>query len=262
MREHPILFSTPMVQAILDGRKTQTRRVVDLDRLWGVLPRAVRGNYIFSNTVAEAGKHRLHTNRNFAVSALLPEDEKLGLRPGEFDFLCPYAGQCRSETDGKIWTLTPRESALLWVRETWSGRHEFRDIPPSKRSSFVAPYGPVLHEEIWYWADGNPEFGDWESPRPSIHMPRYASRLLLEVTEVRIERLHSITEQDARAEGVETGEFLEDLDRMHSIAPRGVPCQFPTLRDEFEKLWKKINGWESWGVNPWVWAVSFKKIDQ
>jgi hypothetical protein len=251
-----------MVRAILEGRKTQTRRVVDLDRLHGFLPQSVRGDSIFSNIVAEPGKHRLHTNRNFAVSAILPEEKKLGLRPGEFDFLCPYAGQCSAETDGKIWTLTPREPARLWVRESWSGRHEFRDTPPKDRNSFVAPYGPVLREEIWYWADGNiPEHGDWEKPRPSIHMPRYASRILLEVTEVRIERLNEISEKQARAEGVETWEFLEELDRMHSIAPSGIPCTFPTLRDEFEMLWKKINGWESWGKNPWVWAVSFKQVE-
>lgn len=226
----PILFSAPMVRAILEGRKTQTRRVVDLDRLYGFLPRSVRGDSIFSSIVAEPGKHRLHTNRNFAVSAILPEEKKLGLRPGEFDFVCPYAGQCSAETDGKIWTLTPREPARLWVRETWQSLCEHDALAPA-----AIPEGSGIQYPATY--DG------WASKhRPSIHMCRWMARILLEVTEVRIERLQDISEEDARAEGC-----------------GGHPVG--AARGWFHDLWDRINGPQSWGENPWVWAVSFRRIE-
>lgn len=130
----------------------------------------------------------------------------------------------------------------LWVREAFSGSREFAPEPPSA-------WGP--NDPIWYWADGNPTAGDWTKPRPSIHMPRLFSRTLLEITEVRAERLQSISEADAAAEGVAS--WAAD-----ALSPHGQKHLTPV--EQYEHLWTQINGAESWKSNPWVWVVSFRVI--
>jgi len=224
----PILFSAPMVRAILDGRKTQTRRVVDLDTLRGNVLHTVRGDGPFFDIVAKPGKHKLHANRNFAVSAVL-KDTNLGLRPGEFNFLTPYAGECRAETDNRRWTLEPLEESGLWVRETWCPR----------TGGMLPHMDKACHPR--YRADGEMPAAWGFKWRPSIHMPRRASRISLEVTGMRVERLHDITEADAVAEGC--GDH-----------PVGA------ARGWFHDLWDSINGRESWDANPWVWVVEFRRI--
>jgi hypothetical protein len=117
---------------------------------------------------------------------------------------------------------------------------------------------------VFYRADFQPRYGAWErddSPdhvtrierwRPSIHMPRWASRITLEVTDVRVERLQDITEEDAKAEGAEA--------RAHGVddaAAFGL-----RHRVGFADLWESINGAGSWDANPWVWRIAFKRIDQ
>lgn len=206
MIERPILFSAPMVRAILEGHKTQTRRVAKLTDTGRVK--------------AVGSPKNWHVDDPAATLA------------------CPY-GQPGDQ---------------LWVRESFS----FHEAPINPY--FLPPDAPGEAIGIHYWADGNPEWGNWDKPRPSIHMPRRASRISLEVTGVRIERLHAITEADARAEGVETDEFMEFMDWAHSVAPRDVSCEFPALRGEFRKLWEKINGTDSWDANPWVWVIEFKRV--
>lgn len=234
MKSRPILFSASMVRAILDGRKTMTRRVLDLDTLQGVLPRTVRGDGPFSHVTVPPGKHHLHVNRNFAVSVANQKSFKLGtslggppmlgLRPGELTFLTPHAGECTATVIDQRWELTPVEPARLWVRETWQSLVEHDGLSPSE-----IPEGSDIQYPATY--DG------WVSKlRPSIHMPRWASRIELEVSGVRVERLQDITEQDARAEGVES-------------------------RAEFEALWGQIHGGEAWGANPWVWAYTFARME-
>lgn len=202
MKERPILFNGEMVRAILDGRKTQTRRVV--------------------KRPAEDGKHGWHpsgTGMEFRLGG--------SARP-----VCPF---------GKI-------GDRLWVRESWSGEYWLSEVKPSERFGIarqdcLTPFPPATH----YWADGNPQYGDWEKPRPSIHMPRWASRITLEITGVRVERLQDmqdISEEDAKAEG---------------IAP--VDGFYANPVNSFDSLWGSINGAESWDANPWVWVLEFKKID-
>lgn len=184
-KERPILMSGPMVRALLEGRKTQTRR-------------ACKGQRELSNI------HDFQLDR------------------------CPYG----------------KPGQKLWVRETFSGPHcmeatEGRAaVPPSKwdRSS-----------HIWYWADGNPESGDWTKPRASIFMPRWASRILLEITDVRVERLQDISEGDAIAEGWEP------------LASRNPGNGGPF--DWYRSLWESINGAGSWDANPFVWVIIFKRIE-
>lgn len=135
---------------------------------------------------------------------------------------------------------------LLWVRKAFSGPHCMdasdgcKAVPPSK-------WGDC--SRIWYWADGNMTEGDWTRQRPSIHMPRWASRITLEITDVRVERLQEISEADAKAEGVSM--------------PDGTPTppDFWSYQQEFRHLWEQINGPGSWNANPWVWAISFRRIE-
>lgn len=191
MKERPILFSGAMVRAILDGRKTQTRRVA----------------------------------KEFAGR----DDLDLILRRFPHQNGCPY-GQAGDR---------------LWVREAFSGpwcmeaQGGMAATPPSK-------WGAT--SRIWYWADGSPTHGDWTRPRPSIHMPRWASRITLEITGVRVERLQDISEADAVAEGCGQDGSVDGVYVANN--PRGA----------FFHLWRQINGPGSWDANPYVWVVSFRRI--
>jgi len=194
MKERQILFSAPMVRAILDGSKTQTRRIV------------------------KTGKWE-HENSEYGVSF------------GN----CPYG----------------EPGDRLWVRETWN--------------KFDA------WEGYFYAADDHPfGIGEADDPdhieqhdirwKPSIHMPRAASRITLEVTGVRVERLQDISEADARAEGVEPVVVGEGWRRYCDSGSEEVgvpPCA--DARHSFQSLWEQINGAGSWAANPWVWVVEFQR---
>ena len=198
MKERPILFSAPMVRAILAGTKTQTRRAVKSTGM-------------------------------YAIDASIHGEEVARRELAALATRCPY-GQAGDQ---------------LWVREAFSGPHCMdasdgcKAVPPSK-------WGDC--SRIWYWADGNPTEGDWTRPRPSIHMPRWASRILLEITAVRVERLQDISETDAEAEGIQ------------EIVDAGVDHD-GTPRDAYRALWEQINGADSWSANPWVWVVEFKRAE-
>ena len=179
MTERPILFSGPMVRAILEGRKTMTRRVIKLQP-----------------TGAADVQYRV------AAAVTMPVSGR--------QQVCPYG----------------RVGDHLWVRETWAP-HAW---PPTGPSYQYAADDQYPAPERW---------------RPSIHMPRAASRITLEVLNVRVERLHDISEEDAKAEGV----TLKGTSRYDGEA-----------RDAFEALWCGINGAESWDANPWVWRISFRVV--
>ena len=136
----------------------------------------------------------------------------------------------------------------LWVREAFS--YESLDVD---RNGFMPP---------WYWADGNPESGDFTRPKPSIHMPRWASRLTLLVTDVRVQRLQEISDDDARAEGIEplkSGRGYYDPtvshDQSRSIVRFGQYYSLAT--HAFSALWDSIHGPDAWDANPWCAAISF-----
>lgn len=208
MKERPILFSGPMVRAILAGTKTQTRRVVK-ERHIDAAPPVHFFQYLREN--------------------------------------CPYG----------------QPGDRLWVREAWQGplleseeqEDEFRQSPDIyKKPGFCAYRATDTLDAID--ADGR-ELG-W---RPSIHMPRWASRILLEITSVRVERLHEISEADAQAEGVERVVVGSGWRRYCDPDSEEVgvpPCG--DARRSFRSLWKYINGAESWNANPWVWVVEFKRV--
>lgn len=177
MKERPIIFSAPMVRAILSGAKTQTRRVV---------------KPIHMATVGA---------EQFPILAI-----------------CPYG----------------RPGDRLWVRETW--KHIEGGAIYDASGGTIDAFDP----ETIYRADRPNRYGPWMSP---IHMPRWASRITLEITDVRVERLQDISEDDAYAEGVKHSEH------------GGI-----TARDGFQRLWESINGAGSWDTNPWVWVIEFKKL--
>lgn len=209
MKERPIIFSAPMVRAILAGAKTQTRRLVrpqpedrcPLVREWG---------YAF---------------RNYA-----PHEAALGnvkMADGSWGRV-----QCHYGLPGD----------RLWVRETWGA------LPHMM--------GGVQPETLRYRADGEyqNERGTWRW-RPSIHMPRRASRITLEITDVRLEQLQDISESDAVAEGCKP--IRPELVQDGLIVRPGRSAV-----EEFRLVWEQIHGGGSWEKNPWVWVIEFKKLEQ
>lgn len=196
MRERPILFSGPLVRALLAGTKTQTRRLMK--------PQPEEGAHMAPEM--GAALHEDHWGNPIAAHA------------------CPY---------GKV-------GDRLWVRETWGFDSQVRaDFKPALGRYDLS--GMDLRERIVFRADeSGREVPRW---RPAIHMPRWASRITLEVTEVRSQRLQDISEEDAKAEGI-TG-----------------PYHYSSARAAFECVWDTINGKRaSWESNPFVWAISFRRI--
>jgi hypothetical protein len=214
MKEKPILFSGEMVRAILDGRKTQTRRVIAKPKDINWFPNSWKsayqdgdGNWIFWTD--DSPGHAAFTKKAY------PKECNKGIK-------CPF-GQAGDR---------------LWVRET------FGDA-----SGFYAENDCILSGVVYRADDTN---GAWtDDPdfkwRPSIHMPRAASRINLEITDVRVQRLQDISEQDAIAEGLES--FCPGLDY-----PRHE------LRTAFQNLWDSNNKKHPWASNPWVWVLEFKLL--
>ena len=206
MKVRPMLFSAPMVRALLDGSKTQTRRVVK--------PQPE------SRHIEQVGSMLGFKKRNGDGFWLWPNAREKILTD------CPYG----------------QPGDRLWVRENGWERPE--------RTPKMMREGADTWEPYYFDADGltdqdSEDFKAWGfKRRPSIHMPRIASRITLEITGVRVERLQDISRGDAMAEG----------------------CPFPNMakgddpRQWYTALWDQINGAGSWKTNPWVWVVEFKKV--
>ncbi|QXI24651.1 hypothetical protein HU724_010360 [Pseudomonas iranensis] len=228
IKERPILFSAPMVRAILDGRKTVTRRPVKpqpevrmVDMIGPMLT--------FKN---KRGGHWLYPNAKQQII----EDCPFG-KPGE----------------------------RLWVRETTEADQDRGDTVALSR--YAADRAPVL-----YAGSEDPEYNGsvahWDYPRrsrPSIHMPRWASRILLEITDVRVERL-----QDGEGEtAFESRYVAEGINRIHQgdgeyafhpFKSEPGPGSWTDPFDAWRELWVSVNGADSWNANPWVWVVEFKRV--
>ncbi|MDR6946401.1 hypothetical protein J2Y39_000981 [Pseudomonas sp. 2957] len=197
-KQRPISFSAPMVRAILDGRKTVTRRPVKGSALkW--------------------------------LEEFVPEFVALSANE-----LCPF---------GQI-------GERLWVRETW-----YCDHNEVMRGPYLKPDDLDVSEArddgtLVYAADGLAPY-EQEQPtwKPSVHMPRWACRILLEITDVRVERLQDISEEQAKAEGLRAWRMTGD---------GGYSDDGESARDQFIDLWRSTGG--NWDANPWVWVIEFKRV--
>ena len=206
MTEKPILFNTEMVRAILDGRKTQTRRLVK--------PQPVYDDGLWE--LGGAGWSDSHVT------------------------IHPVPGH-------SLWERQPVQPGdVLWVRETW------QYIPESDVDGFYVYAADREDPAEWKW-------------RPSIHMPRKAARLFLQVMGVRIERLRDITAKDAFNEG--TGKlFLEDIAYGDKDYECDLDDEYGMAREQFAWLWEstlKKDNLEryGWWANPWVWVIEFERFD-
>lgn len=232
-KTRPIIFSGPMVRAILDGRKTQTRRVIKNvpDPDWRPI-----------------GFGELEDDRQ-KISWGAFDDDGQGIK-------CPYG----------------KPGDRLWVRETWGDLNADHPLAtkhggrtPQEGDSLVYRANPADDAQ---WIPGHPGAADF-TWRPSIHMPRWASRITLEITDVRVERLQDISEDDAVGEGFEKlvepvccGNGIED-----PYVGGLVCCESPDAnlladaRMMFRQYFCELNGPDAWDANPWVWALTFRRVE-
>lgn len=210
----PIIFSGPMVRAILEGRKTQTRRIMKKQPV--IDPQT--GDWLY---IGSDGSHEVHP-----IEKWIEIQKKIH---------CPYG----------------RHGDRLYVRETWAfidnseyGESDYYQYKADSGAKYPGGWpGYFTRDEV-------PEGVCW---RPSIHMPRAASRILLEITDIRVERACDISEADAIAEGVKEGCFTG-----HYVDYADQDYQFDNAKDSFRSLWESINGPESW--DKFIWAISFNRI--
>ncbi|EPK7284376.1 hypothetical protein NLT72_002825 [Citrobacter farmeri] len=216
MKERRMIFNGEMVRAILGGRKTQTRRI---------MKNQPAGDYPDTPALIRSVGGGFQWYGHYGESSI---------------FNCPF---------GAV-------GDRIWVRETFQGplvSEELFEEYLAYPEKFETP------QYCEYAADGGarPEYCDLDDNlrhgwRPSIHMPRWASRILLEITSVRVERLNDISQEDAQAEGME----LTGWRPTYSDPDSGGEVWTPY--DNFAQLWESIYGEESWKANPWVWVIEFK----
>jgi hypothetical protein len=221
MTDRPILFSAPMIRSLLAGTKTQTRRAIKFTDVGNV------SKFRPIGTEKATGRRVYEIYDDMGRHTTRPA----GRGFADYHYMPPYASGDR-----------------LWVREAFSYSWAVKDDPERRH---LLP--------VWHWADGNPEDGDWSKPKPSIHMPRWVSRLTLIVTDVRVQRLQEISEEDAIAEGCRmiedgpgAGFWIVDGAPMEVCAEGVVEC--------YGRLWDSINGPGAWEANPWVAAYTFRVI--
>ena len=223
MKERPILFSAQMVRAILDGRKTQTRRIVN---------KPIPVGHKFHGWIIESTDKKRDGCAAWSIG-----DDALA-----YDLI---VAKCKYGKPGD----------RLWVRETWHTIFDNELFDGEKfgkqKSACIADnqgFMPVCKDGIVYRADVPNLIGArWT---PSIYMPRWASRILLEVTDVRVEKLQDISEEDAISDGAAqiTDEYTGCADDICSHA------------HAYKFIWESINGQGSWDLNPWVWVVEFRGV--
>lgn len=233
MKERGMIFNGEMVRALLDGRKTQTRRIMKAQPSEDFTP---------MNMALEADyKARWYTPSIVDKDGYLQPagKEVFGVANENEGYSCPF---------GAV-------GDRIWVRETWARYNIDQD-------SHDMAYRATIPED---W----PESGRW---RPSIHMPRWASRITLEITDVRVERLNAISEQDAQSEGVHTEVWDQTvvarnyaaIDEFFQFWSEDMPHYVEMnqlYRSSFRSLWESIYGAENWQANPWVWVIEFKRVE-
>lgn len=217
IKERPILISAPMVLATLAGTKTQTRRIVKLYGRDGLQHEHDPWRFCEFHGEKAVWQHRED------ISRVITE-------------------KCRHGVPGD----------RLWVKETWH-----LGLPVGIEMSVNGKYIPEEYKKPLY-VDYRATMGSTLSQlfrwRPSISMYRWASRLTLEITDICVQRLQDISEEDCIAEGIER----VNPDMWKDYGPTREPMHSPIL--SYASLWESINGSGSWAANPWVWSISFRKI--
>ncbi|HCI7547448.1 TPA: hypothetical protein NPW46_002200 [Klebsiella pneumoniae] len=228
MTEHGMIFNAEMVRALLDGRKTQTRRPIKWKQ----------------TRFTEIGER---------------EDGSKWPWSEDAEHACDFWHPCPFGAVGD----------RIWVREAYRFPASLDDVSPTGvgemavATGYRKPWAPTFYEFTGTFSDGwkgfetPPKVSNAGKLRPSIHMPRWASRILLEITDVRVERLNAISEEDARAEGIIDGGCLN----CGEPEPCGCANPEPDATDAFAYLWQSIYGQESWNANPWVWVIEFERVE-
>ena len=232
MKERGMIFNGEMVRAILDGRKTQTRRTVKPQPDEDGLAKVTNGPWVDTS---------------------------------ERNYRCPF---------GDV-------GDRIWVREAYRFPASLDDVSPTGvgemavATGYRKPWAPTFYEFTGTFSDG---WTGFETPpkvsgagklRPSIHMPRWASRILLEITDVRVERLNAISPEDAESEGLECTNFTGFGDEPGLPSYPEPDVYFDPLKEQWKEyppeafagLWESIYGEGSWQANPWVWVISFKRVE-
>ncbi|NMC25195.1 MAG: hypothetical protein GYA32_15770 [Serratia sp.] len=242
MKERPILFNSEMVQAILSGRKTQTRRVIQSPA------RTMQANNINCISYREPGDKWY---QDYVFSMRDRSGTWQDYTKEQFLAKCPLG----------------KPGDHLWVRETFATLGNEDGCAIDWKENLVKAGGPdatriyrasceqrpgnyglwsVPDDAFWKPHTDNMQYeGSWV---PSIHMPRWASRINLLITGVRVERLNDISQEDAKSEGCCYGRG------------GGVPDLAVSPADHFPTLWESIYGIKSWAANPWVWVIEFERV--
>lgn len=232
MKDRPIPMSAPMVRATLAGTKSQTRRMLRQqpdDHHWQILP-----GYQLKRTEMVTIDGRAAVKFHHTIPDNPMRDDASNW------ILCPYG----------------QPGDRLWVREAWKAHTTFDHLPPRD----------IPESHIWYMADDG--YKAESRYRQGMFMPRWASRITLEITGVRVERLQDISEADAIAEGIELvqecreimwRDYSKPIDRFGGFGFKERPPARASVLS-YRTLWESINGPESWDANPWVWCVEFKRV--
>ncbi|GKP76762.1 hypothetical protein NUBL8594_11780 [Klebsiella pneumoniae] len=210
MKERGMIFNGEMVRAIIDGRKTQTRRPIKWKQ----------------TRFTEIGER---------------EDGSKWPWSEDAEHACDFWHPCPFGAVGD----------RIWVRETWAEAGASAPDLKLYRANYPE-HVPSIYENV-----PPAEEIRWT---PSIHMPRTASRILLEITDVRVERLNAISEEDAEAEGIDMEALYDSQDCYDCIADHNMTGR-PTVTGAFKYLWESIYGEEGWKSNPWVWVIEFKRVE-
>lgn len=233
MKFIPKLFSTPMVQAIQENRKTKTRKTKGLEN--------VTSNWAF----IEMDESSDNSYARFYDSFF--NDENNNPTDESYKTIkCPYG----------------KPGDVIWVRETflWVMLDHAHDLLVGSMDRNQYAYKASIHND---WIDYAKEKYNYKW-KPNIHMPKAAARYFLKIKSITVERLQDITEADAIAEGVGIkifpgGAFYETY--SSDINFQGIYDE-DTAKDSFRTLWQSINGEESWKANPFVWVIEFERIEK
>lgn len=221
MKERGMIFNSEMVRAILEGRKTQTRRIM---KVQPGTPEFGLRRIIESSKANENGMY------------FWSQDDACGIKARSKPFLFPY---------GEV-------GDRIWVRETFRVHSRATDVATLVYRASVRNSWTEQTHRVPVAVCNKPATP--EKWTPSIHMPRWASRLLLEITNVRVERLNNISYDDAISEGIKQ--------EWTCIDPGlGLYAHENDVQGDYETLWKSIYGEESWDANPWVWVIEFKRVE-